>query len=379
MNRAAMNSPLVDYSLKGLERCWQSQHGRWSHIYHLDGRDPPNQSVPYSDVFYTINVLLGLARVQNIPHDINLPETFRRNVSQLVALPVAKYAFGCALWASAELKLELPNNVSLHIGALLGNKENWLTFRAQDLGMILTGVVAQAKMDAKKWSLVARDLFAFLAERYQSASGLFCDASHGPRRRYASFATQTYLTIACYAYGEYANDENAIELANKCVRRLIALQGPNGEWPWFFDAFSGLVLDFYEIYSVHQYGMAPAFLQLAENHGVLGAREALTRGFYWVLGKNQLSIPMLVSELSLTIRSQVRKGELKTSKWRALRAMRNSILRRGTSLADPSRLELRRECRSYELGWILWSFGQRMDMPELTHHPLFLGTARRVG
>src|SRR5215467_13652737 len=45
------NSPLVDYALKGLERCWLPEHGRWSHIYHLEKHDKPNESVPHSDVF----------------------------------------------------------------------------------------------------------------------------------------------------------------------------------------------------------------------------------------------------------------------------------------------------------------------------------------
>ncbi|HMH02338.1 MAG TPA: hypothetical protein VK555_13040, partial [Terriglobales bacterium] len=158
-----------------------------------------------------------------------------------------------------------------------------------------------------------------------------------------------------------------------CTRKLIEWQGPNGEWPWFFDAASGRVLDFYEVYSVHQYGMAPAFLELAEQHGVLEARSAIIKGFNWVLGQNQLAAPMLVPDLHLTIRSQVRKGELRTKNWRVFRALRNSTLRREAVLIDPSELELRLECRSYELGWILWSFGQRSDFPELTHHEMFIG------
>ena len=64
MNRpSTKNSPLVEYALKGLKLCWLPQHGRWSHIYHLDNRTLPNKSQPESDVFYTLNVLLGLARV----------------------------------------------------------------------------------------------------------------------------------------------------------------------------------------------------------------------------------------------------------------------------------------------------------------------------
>jgi hypothetical protein len=318
-----------------------------------------------------------MARVRRVPRNINLSETFQQNVRHLLTLPVSKYAFGVALWAGAELRLALPDDVLHHIDGLLSDPSQWRSFRAQDLGMIAVGVVAQAKVDRKKWSPIATGLFAFLLERYYSRSGLFFDAAFGPRRRYASFATQTYLLLACYAYGELMNDERAIQIANTCTRKLIEWQGPNGEWPWFFDAASGRVLDFYEVYSVHQYGMAPAFLELAERHGVLEARSAIIKGFNWVLGQNQLAAPMLVPDLHLTIRSQVRKGELRTKNWRVFRALRNSTLRREAVLIDPSELELRLECRSYELGWILWSFGQRSDFPELTHNEMFIEPCKK--
>ena len=307
---ASENSPLVDYALEGLKLCWLPECGRWSHIYHLDNRDRPNESVPKSDVFYTLNVLLGLARVPHIPPNIDLAGTFERNASQLVTLPVSKYSFGIALWAAAELRLELPGHVLRHIDGILSDRKNWRSFRAQDLGMILAGVSAQAKLERKRWSPLATELFAFLVDRYHSPSGLFYDAAFGPRRRFGSFASQTYLTLACYAYGELVNDVRAIEIANMCTRKLIELQGPNGEWPWFFDAARGLVVDFYEVYSVHQCGMAPAFLEHAERSGVSGARSAIIKGFNWVLGQNQLRVPMLVPDLHLTIRSQARKGEL---------------------------------------------------------------------
>jgi hypothetical protein len=365
------NPPLIDYTLRGLARCWLPEHRRWSHIYHLDRSNDPNESVPHSDVFYTLNVLLGMARVRHIPESVDLSATFRHNVSQLLTLPVPKYSFGMALWTGAELEFELPAAVLAFIETLLSDKNRWWSFNAQDLGMILTGVAGQAKYDPKKWSPIAAELFAFLIAHFHSPSGLFFNAASGGRRKFASFATQTYLTLACYAYGELANDVRAIKLANTCTRKLIALQGPDGEWPWFFDAARGNVVDYYEVYSVHQYGMAPAFLERAEQHGVAAAREATIKGFNWVLGQNQLGIPMLVPELNLTIRSQVRKGELHTKSLRILRAVRNSVFRREAQLVDPSDLELRRECRSYELGWILWSFGRRSDLTELTHSERF--------
>lgn len=376
---ALINSPLIDYALKGLDRCWLPQDGRWSHIYHLDDRTKPNESVPHSDLFYSLNVLLGYARVQQIPSNIDVREIFRRNVSQLITLPVHKYAFGVALWASAELGLEIPGDVLDAISTLLSSKENWVAFRAQDLGMILSGVVAQSRFDRKLWFRLGTELSSFLIDRYHCTSGLFCDAPTGLRRRFASFATNTYLTLACYMYGEFANDHRFIDVANSCTRALIARQGPDGEWPWFFDAMTGLILDFYEVYSVHQYGMAPAFLECAERHGVQEARPALIKGFEWVFGNNQLGKLMLMPNLHLTIRSHVRKHEFRTNKLRMLRAIKNSVCHQEARLIDPSSIQLRLECRSYELGWILWSFGKRHDLRQLTNHHVFADALKNCG
>jgi hypothetical protein len=369
----SQHSPLITYALKGLQQCWMPDHGRWSHIYHLDGRSQPNQSVPHSDVFYSLNVLLGMSRLKIKPTDIDYAEIFERNAVLLPQLPVAKYAYGMALWAAAELNLEIPENVAGAIDSLLSNEREWTAFRAQDIGMLVSGIVAQSRAGNNRWRRFAQPLFAFLVRGYRGPAGLFFDEPAGFRRRFASFATQTYLTLACYHYGDFAGDATAIDVAKRCTRRLIALQGPQGEWPWFFDAQNGNVLDFYEVYSVHQYGMAPAFLECAEQHDVREARAALIKGFKWVLGDNQLGRSMMVPDKTLSIRSQVRKGELHTNRRRMLRALRNAYFPRPATLIDPADIDLRLECRSYELGWILWSFGQRTDLDELTHHPAFSG------
>ena len=366
------NSALVRYALSGLERCWLPEHCRWSHIYHLDGRASPNESLPHSDVFYTLNVLLGFSRIREVPSTVNLSEIFNRNAVLLTVLPVPKYALGMALWTAAELGFDVPEQVRREVRALLTDQARWKTFRAQDLGMLLTGVVAQARAGDREWTRFADPLYRFLEERFHTGSGLFFDAPFGLRRRFASFATQIYLSIACYYYGEFAGESSALTMASACALKLIALQGPQGEWPWFFDAVGGRVLDFYEVYSVHQYGMAPALLEWAERYQVRGARNALIKGFGWVFGDNQLRRSMLVPELSLSIRSQVRKQEVTTKVPRMLRAVKNAGLGHSSGLIDSSGVGLRLECRSYELGWILWSFGQRSDLSELTQNPAFV-------
>jgi hypothetical protein len=375
-SRTAANSPLVNYALSGLQKCWLPDHQRWSHIYHLDGRENPNESVAHSDVFYSLNVLLGMSRIRALPANVDIAEIFWTNADQLTRLPVPKYAFGMALWAAAKLKLDLPFGVSKMIRPLLENRDNWTTFRAQDLGMLLTGIVAQAAEGRTELAHHAAPLFNFLSESYATESGLFCDTATGFRRRFASFATQTYLAIACYSYGEFAGEVEAIDLANACVRRLIELQGPQGEWPWFFDAERGEVVDFYEVYSVHQYGMAPALLEFAERHDVPGATEALVKGFNWIFGENQLKRSMLLPASQLSYRSQVRAGELHSKGRRVVRSVANAYLGRKTHLIPPEKLTLRMECRSYELGWILWSFGDRTDLHQLTHNLAFSSALR---
>ena len=80
---------------------------------------------------------------------------------------------------------------------------------------------------------------------------------------------------------------------------------------------------------------------------------------------------MLIPELGLSIRSQIRKNELSSKAPRILRAVKNACLGRNSGLIDSSGVGLRLECRSYELGWILWSFGSRTDVPELSDSPSF--------
>lgn len=367
----AVASPLTEFVLRGLESCWMPQKGRWSHIYHLDGRPQPNQSVPESDVFYTLNVLLGLSRIRHLGpiHDFDLQQIFVENVVKVPKLPSPKYAYGMALWAGAELGFDIPVRTLSDIQALVADREGWMKFRAQDLGMILIGCVEQAKRNMPELGPVAKDLFAHLDKLYSCDTGLFFDEATGLRRRFSSFATNTYLTLACYIYGEWCGDSRALDLAKRCTRKLISLQGPQGEWPWFFYTPGGRVVDFYEVYAVHQDGMAPAFLEHAETHGVEGAAEARRKGFMWICGENQLGRSMLWPQGGLICRSQVRKGELADKGKRIMRSVTHALANRGGNLASPADLELRLECRSYHLGWVLWSFGNRDDLHAITHHP----------
>jgi hypothetical protein len=353
--------------------------GFWSHKYHLDGRPEPNESVPHSDSFYSLNVLLGFARNPEIVagEPYHLEAIFNAATRSLLLQRVRKYAFGMALWAGAELGFDVPANVLAKVRDLNGDPAAAVHWTAQDVGLVLSGVVAQSRLDPA-WCEIATSLRDVILTSFRAPSGLFFDSGSGFRRYFASFATQVYICLGLFHYGEAMDDPLAIAAANACATQLIALQGPRGEWPWFLAPGRGTVVDFYEVYAVHQHGMAPALLHHAIMHGVPGARAALVKGFIWLFGDNELGRTMLRPELHLFYRSQRRSGISGSRAARGLRALTKAALNRNDEIgtARGAGRAVCLEVRSYELGWILWSFGGRRDFPELTDRPEFTAALR---
>jgi hypothetical protein len=366
-------SSVIRYATLGLRRCYMPRSELWSHKYHLDGRPEPNESVPQSDGYYSLNVLLGFARNPEIiagePYD--LEAIFKAATRSLMLQQARIYAFGMAMWTGAELGFDVPEEVLARIRDLHADPAAAVHWTGQDIGLMLSGVIAQSRLDPA-WCKIATSMRDVILSSFRAPSGLFIDSGAGFRRYFASFATQVYCCLGLYHYGEAIGDPVAIAVANACVTQLIALQGPRGEWPWFFVPRQGTVVDFYEVYSVHQHGMAPAILHHAIKHGVPGAREALVKGFIWLFGDNELGCTMLRPELHLFYRSQRRPGISGGRAARVLRALTNAALNRNDEVGTPKgAVGLTFEVRSYELGWILWSFGGRRDFPELTDRPEF--------
>jgi hypothetical protein len=271
------------------------------------------------------------------------------------------------LWAGAELNSEVSGRFVDRVQTLVDDESAWRRWTAQDLGLMLSGTSAQVQFDPKRWREPARRLHAYLVTNLgETGTGLFFNNAAGLRRRITSYATGVYCTLGCFHYGEALEYPPAIERAMRCVDALNFHQGPLGEWPWLYDAVRDVVVDHYPIYSVHQDGMAPAYLHHAVKHGGSIYREPIERGFAWIFGTNQMKHSMLESNKGLVVRGQCRREGLPRYR-RAFRAVGNAWLGRRSDYVPPSKLELIPECRSYHLGWMLWSFGGRNDFPAITH------------
>lgn len=372
-------SPLVQFTLNGLKHCRMPERRLWSFKYHLDGREQPNEARPSYDVFYSLNVLLGLSKTPEaarMAFGLAPDAMFQQVASRLNGAGARRYAYGMALWAAAELETSVPDDVVQRLRAMTAEAGAMESWTAQEVGMILSGAVAQSRRDPS-WIKLAQDARNHILKRFASETGLFRDCAVGGRKFFASFATEVYCALALYQYDALFGDHLAAGAADACVQKLISLQGPRGEWPWFYHVASGRVVDFYEVYSVHQHGMAPALLKPAIARGVVGAREALARGFRWVLGANELGVAMVCPEVSVMARSQARKGWASRREARLARACFNAATGRRARLAGRSgEITITPEVRSYELGWTLWSFGDDADFPELTHHEAFTTPAQ---
>jgi hypothetical protein len=317
-------------------------------------------------------VLLGLSRVRGAlteePYDVRrlLDSLCRAATSQ----PMRNGAWGMALWAAAELDLAAPATAAAGLSQLAADPSSLVGWTAQDLGLSLSGACAQARRDSS-WHALAQILRDVMMERFRGPGALFRDSGRGARRHFATFATQVYAGLALYHYGELFEDPAALAAADAIVRKLIELQGPLGEWPWLYWPERDQVLDPYEVYSVHQHGMGPALLHHAVAREIPGAKAALEKGFAWIFGANLMQRTMLVPELQLIYRSQARRGSSGKREARVLRGAMSVITGKSFWPTDSSSLRLTEEMRSYEFGWLLWSFGGRADYRKLTHDPNF--------
>jgi hypothetical protein len=232
-----------------------------------------------------------------------------------------------------------------------------------------------------------------IAERLlgaQGPSGLF--PHHLPpdrlnRLRYhvGCFADQAYAVQALARYAAATGDERALAAAAGCADRLVDLQGAQGQWWWHYDWRHGTVVERYPVYSVHQHAMAPMALMELREAGGPDHRAAVAKGVAWLLHRPESAAELIADELGVVWR---KGGRRETRK----------IVRRVRSAASSRQQEVRmpwldwvfppgpvdRECRPYELGWLLyaWQTGralQPVDGPSRPESFTFTPSARPAG
>jgi hypothetical protein len=229
-----------------------------------------------------------------------------------------------------------------------------------ELAWIVTALAELPDAGSRGRSLLAAALDQ-LIDGNQAASGLFRHFGEpGARRGFPNFATQIYSVLALALVAGRGLDARALPAATRAADRLLELQLPDGGWPWLFDSERGNVVERYEVYAVHQHGMAPMALhELARAAGDDRYVAAAERGLPWLFGANDLSADMAHLGRGLTHRS-IRRARPLDRLW----LYANTAL--ATAVGRPRggrgrRLEVNRTCRPYELGWLVEAWAGAHD------------------
>jgi len=236
----------------------------------------------------------------------------------------------------------------------------------QQLSWVLLGLVSVAELGSDRATRAARRVFAVYQNYFLNHDTLLpYHVLTRWRSRFVSFGAICYFLHSWHEYARVTGDESAATVFREAARRVILGQGPRGEWAWFYDAETGTIADWYQVYSVHQASMAPLWLLPAHDAGVPGAERAIIDGFRWLAGVNELDIPMISTQPFYCYRS-LRRREFSDKAIRAFRALIAVARHRDAPFARPTRVEVNRECRSYELGWLLFVWAGRSDFPTIT-------------
>jgi hypothetical protein len=226
-----------------------------------------------------------------------------------------------------------------------------------DLAWAVSGLVAarslvdvECRLDRTRARLLdslsgTRQLFGHVTE---------ADLTSSYRRHVGCFGDQVYPIQSLSRLHASADDPAALAAAERCAERLCQQQGPAGQWWWHYDARTGEVIEGYPVYTVHQYATAPmALFDLAEAGGQVDL-DAIRRGLGWLTSAPEVSDVLILDRPGLTVRRVARRDPGKLV--RGLRAAASKV-RPGTQLAGLDRLwppsAVQRECRPYELGWLL--------------------------
>ena len=177
------------------------------------------------------------------------------------------------------------------------------------------------------------------------------------RAHVGSFADQVYPVQALARLHSSADDPEALATAEAVAGVICTAQGDAGQWWWHYDSRTGGVVEGYPVYSVHQHAMAPMALFDLVDAGGTDHLDDICRGLRWMAERPETAADLVLDEPPITWRKVARGDRRKLV--RGVQAA-STRMRRGMHVPGLDRLYrpgiVDRECRPYELGWLLMAW-----------------------
>ena len=358
------------FCIRGLERMYLRKENVFSASYRMKDGQMTNVRNPDSEYMYSMNTLMGLhkAKLAGCEVFVDIESVYSALAAGLDCRNPSTESVAATVWAGNSIGCQIPPAAKTLFEGLVSSASRSDELSAQAVAWAITACVS----GGTNYHEVAADLAQYSRERYVNHAGVLVRHTvSGVRKNWASFAASCYMAYAFLLVGEALKDETMRKTGLEIARTLVGLQGPQGQWAWFYHVPTGRVADYYPIYSVHQHAMAPFFLIEAIDQGYSEFRKPLERGFRWILGYNELNQSMINHHYGVIWRSLVRRGPF-PKVFRSIRSIGVRYAGLASTVERPDVLYINTECRSYELGWALWAFAGRRDFDELLNHSSFI-------
>ena len=221
-----------------------------------------------------------------------------------------------------------------------------------ELAWIVTGLALNADVSEAGRDLLQQALDQLLGGNQPRAGSSAISVRPASAAASRTSRREIYSVLALTEVARRGLDDRALPAARRAADRLLELQLPDGGWPWLYDAERGDVVERYEVYSVHQHGMAPMTL--------FELTERLRRRALRVRREPRPAVAVR-SQRAGRGHGAARPGDdLPLDQAQASARPGLALLehgargRLGRQRKGPGRiLEVNRTCRPYELGWLV--------------------------
>ncbi len=247
-------------------------------------------------------------------------------------------------------------------------EKDFTKLNLQEISWLLMGLVEYSKVQNQSKVLSYTEIvYKVIKKYYINVNAILpFNEPYSLRKSFVSFGAITYYLKSLYEYGKAFNDDDAINNFKKITLRIIKMQSDSGEWAWFYNSKTSNILDWYQIYSVHQDSMSILFLLPARDLGLVEADQAIIKSYRWLFGYNNKGFKMINENPFFIYRSVKKKGKFERVK-RLICSYYLSLLNTNANLENKHNLVINKECRSYELGWVLYSWAGCKDYREFTN------------
>ena len=350
---------LVDTAKRGLQKCYDRQTALFENRITEAGMRPEKPGLLLT---HSLISLLGISgyRDVEVDYDRSVDAIFRKTC-QTAGLR----ELSLLLWLLAKEKDGRAQEVFRRIDKipddLIQNAES------MEIAWLLTALVFELKRkEDRRIQQKLGDVFRVLESRFIPETGLFLHRTKNKLRdlRYgiSNFADQIYSIYALSLYYGLLKQDRSLDMADQCALKITALQGPQGQWWWHYNALTGDVHQKYPVFSVHQDAMAPFALMSLNAVSKHDYSKFITAGLRWLDSNNELNAPMIHSGLNFIKRGIERKSLY--ANIHKLATLAFCVTSRKLSLPrydHPEYLQVMNWEYSYHPGWVLYAFKKETE------------------